>query len=130
MFDIGFMELLLVAIVALLVIGPERMPETVRKVLSITRAVKRSLHNARMDVEREMGLDDIRRQLHNEEILRSLQAPQAAIDAVIKDTQATAQQLQHDIAKQDMAQQDIVQQKTVTDSASPKPNVTPPDTHA
>ena len=47
-----------------------------------------------MDVEREMGLDDIRRQLHNEEILRSLQAPQAAIDAVIKDTQATAQQLQ------------------------------------
>ena len=130
MFDIGFMELLLVAIVALLVIGPERMPETVRKVLSITRAVKRSLHNARMDVEREMGLDDIRRQIHNEEILRSLQAPQAAIDAVIKDTQANAQQRQHDIAKQDMGQQDIVQQKTVTGSASPKPNVTPPDTHA
>jgi sec-independent protein translocase protein TatB len=96
MFDIGFLELLVVAIVALLVIGPERLPETIRKVLSVTRAVKRSLHNARMDVEREMGMDDIRRQLHNEEILRSLNAPQEAIDAVIRETQTTATQLKQD----------------------------------
>ena len=96
MFDIGFLELLVVAIVALLVIGPERLPETIRKVLSVTRAVKRSLHNARMDVEREMGMDDIRRQLHNEEILRSLNAPQEAIDAVIRETQTAATQLKQD----------------------------------
>jgi len=82
--------------VALLVIGPERLPETIRKVLSVTRAIKRSLHNARVDVEREMGMDDIRRQLHNEEILRSLNAPQEAIDAAIRETQTAAMQLQQE----------------------------------
>lgn len=115
MFDIGFMELLVVAVVALLVIGPERMPETIRKVLSVTRAIKRSLHNARMDVEREMGMDDIRRQLHNEEILRSLNAPQEAIDAVVRDTQGAVQQLQQDV-------------RTAADHL-PGQSATPPDPH-
>lgn len=85
MFDIGFSELLVVALVALLVIGPEGMPEAVHKALATWRTVKRSLHNARRDVEREMGVDDIRRRIHNEEVMRHLNASQDAIEAVRQD---------------------------------------------
>lgn len=91
MFDIGFSELLVVALVALLVIGPERMPEAVHKVLSTWRTIKRSLYNARRDVEREMGVDDIRRRIHNEEIMRSLNASRAEIEAVKQDINGAAQ---------------------------------------
>lgn len=69
MFDIGFTELLLVALVGLLVLGPERLPGAVRTTgLWIGRA-KRSFSNIKAEVEREIGADEIRRQLHNEHIL-------------------------------------------------------------
>lgn len=93
MFDIGFSELLVVGIIALLVIGPERMPEAVHKVLSTWRGLRRSLHNARMDVEREMGMDDIRRRIHNEEIMRNLNASRDAIDAVKDDIHHASQDI-------------------------------------
>lgn len=69
MFDIGFTELLLVGLVALFVLGPERLPGAVRTTgLWIGRA-KRSFANIKAEVEREIGADEIRRQLHNERIL-------------------------------------------------------------
>lgn len=69
MFDIGFTELLLTGLVALLVLGPERLPGAVRTAgLWIGRA-KRSFANIKSEVEREIGADEIRRQLHNERIL-------------------------------------------------------------
>ncbi|MBA1276385.1 MULTISPECIES: Sec-independent protein translocase protein TatB [Pseudomonadaceae] len=69
MFDIGFTELLLVGLVALFVLGPERLPGAVRTAgLWIGRA-KRSFANIKAEVEREIGADEIRRQLHNERIL-------------------------------------------------------------
>ncbi|HQQ63996.1 MAG TPA: Sec-independent protein translocase protein TatB [Pseudomonadales bacterium] len=86
MFDAGFTELLLVFVVALIVIGPERMPEAVRAVLSFSRTVKRTLHNARLEIEKQIGADDIRRQLHNEEIMRSLNESKAAIENAVNET--------------------------------------------
>ena len=69
MFDIGFTELLLVGLVGLIVLGPERLPGAVRTAgLWIGRA-KRSFSNIKAEVEREIGADEIRRQLHNEHIL-------------------------------------------------------------
>ena len=73
MFDIGFAELLLIAVVALIVIGPRRMPEAVRFVGYWLGKLRRSVHNARQEMEREFGLDDIRRDLHNEAILAQLE---------------------------------------------------------
>ncbi len=73
MFDIGFAELLLIAVIALIVIGPRRMPEAVRFVGYWLGKLRRGVHNARQEMEREFGLDDIRRDLHNEAILAQLE---------------------------------------------------------
>lgn len=82
MFDMGFFELLLIAIVSLLVIGPERLPETVRSVGLWIGRLKRSLSETRTEIERQIGADDIRRQLHNEQIMRNLEATRRELDDV------------------------------------------------
>ena len=69
MFDIGFSELLVIAVVALLVLGPERLPGAARTAGLWIGRLKRSFNSIKMEVEREIGADDIRRQLHNEHIL-------------------------------------------------------------
>ncbi|QXH47099.1 Sec-independent protein translocase protein TatB [Pseudomonas xanthosomatis] len=70
MFGISFSELLLVGLVALLVLGPERLPGAARTAGLWIGRLKRSFNAIKMEVEREIGADDIRRQLHNEHILQ------------------------------------------------------------
>lgn len=73
MFDIGFGEILICLVIALVVIGPEQLPGTVRTIGLWLGRLKRSLRETREEIERQIGADDIRRQLHNEEIMRSLE---------------------------------------------------------
>lgn len=72
MFDIGFLEMVVVAIVALLVLGPERLPGAVRMAGLYLGRIKRSLADVRSQVERELGADEIRQTLHNEKIMADL----------------------------------------------------------
>ncbi|WP_339544961.1 Sec-independent protein translocase protein TatB [Pseudomonas sp. RA_35y_Pfl2_P32] len=69
MFGISFTELLLVGLVALLVLGPERLPGAARTAGLWVGRLKRSFNAIKQEVEREIGADEIRRQLHNEHIL-------------------------------------------------------------
>ncbi|MFJ7314495.1 Sec-independent protein translocase protein TatB [Pseudomonas sp. NPDC098747] len=69
MFGIRFTELLLVGLVALLVLGPERLPGAARTAGLWVGRLKRSFNAIKQEVEREIGADEIRRQLHNEHIL-------------------------------------------------------------
>ena len=73
MFDIGFMEMLVVAIIALLVLGPERLPGAIRTVSLTIGRIKRGFSDVRSQVERELGADEIRQQLNNERILAELE---------------------------------------------------------
>ena len=70
MFGISFSELLLIALIALLVLGPERLPGAARTAGLWIGRIKRSFNAMKAEVEREIGADEIRRQLHNEQILQ------------------------------------------------------------
>ncbi|MCL6414975.1 Sec-independent protein translocase protein TatB [Aestuariirhabdus sp. Z084] len=72
MFDIGFAELVIISIVALLVLGPERLPTAVRTIALWIGRLKRGFASVKSEIEREVGADDIRRQLHNETVLKDL----------------------------------------------------------
>ena len=73
MFDIGFPELIMISVVALLVIGPERLPETIRTISLWLGRIQRSFRNIRQEIENEIGADEIRAQLHNEAIMKDLE---------------------------------------------------------
>ncbi|HMU89366.1 MAG: twin-arginine translocase subunit TatB [Pseudomonadales bacterium] len=72
MFDIGFSELLLVGVVALLVFGPERLPELARNGALWLGRLRRAMRDAKQSIKDELGTDEIMQQLHNEEVLRKL----------------------------------------------------------
>lgn len=69
----GFSELLLIAIIGLIVIGPKRLPEAARFAGLWVGRIRRLVSGAKAELEKELGLDDVRRQLHNEKILGDLE---------------------------------------------------------
>ena len=92
MFDVGFPELLLISIVALLVIGPDRLPETVRNIALWVGRFKRSFANIRQEIEKEIGADEIRQQLHNETIMADIERSKAAFNEFQDEVQDTVDQ--------------------------------------
>ena len=51
MFDIGFLEIMVILIIALLVIGPERMPELARKIGSFMGRMRRFINSVKEDYQ-------------------------------------------------------------------------------
>ena len=72
MFDIGFSELIIVAIVTLLVVGPERLPETIKTAALWLGRARGMLSDAKETIKEEIGVDDIRQTLHNENVMKDL----------------------------------------------------------
>src|SRR5436309_10750632 len=61
MFDIGFSEIMVIAVVALVVIGPERLPKTARTLGLLFGRLQRYVSEVKADINREMELDELRR---------------------------------------------------------------------
>jgi len=61
MFDVGFSELIVIAIVALVVIGPERLPKVARTVGHLLGRMQRYVNDVKADISREMQLDELKK---------------------------------------------------------------------
>ncbi len=61
MFDIGFTELLIIGVVALLVVGPERLPKVARTAGHLFGRFQRYVSTVKADIGREMDLDELRK---------------------------------------------------------------------
>jgi sec-independent protein translocase protein TatB len=61
MFDIGFSELLVIAVVALIVIGPERLPKVARTLGAMLGRMQRYVNDVKADIQREMDLDELKK---------------------------------------------------------------------
>lgn len=61
MFDFGFGELMLVALVALIVVGPERLPKVARTLGHLLGRVQRYVSDVKSDISREMQLEDLKK---------------------------------------------------------------------
>lgn len=61
MFDIGFSELMVIGIVALVVIGPERLPKVARTLGHLLGRAQRYVNDVKSDISREMQLDELKK---------------------------------------------------------------------
>jgi sec-independent protein translocase protein TatB len=61
MFDIGFSELLVIGVVALIVIGPERLPRVARTVGHLMGRMQRYVADVKADIDREVELEELRK---------------------------------------------------------------------
>jgi sec-independent protein translocase protein TatB len=67
MFDMGFTELMLIGIVALVVIGPERLPAVARTAGKYLGRLKRFMTSVKADVEQELRADELRQILADQQ---------------------------------------------------------------
>jgi sec-independent protein translocase protein TatB len=61
MFDIGFTELLVIGVVALIVIGPEKLPRVARTVGHLAGRLQRYVADVKADINREIELEELRK---------------------------------------------------------------------
>jgi sec-independent protein translocase protein TatB len=61
MFDIGFSELMVIGVVALIVIGPEKLPRVARTVGHLAGRLQRYVSDVKADINREIELDELRK---------------------------------------------------------------------
>ena len=61
MFDVGFSEIVMIAVVALIVIGPEKLPKTARMLGHLFGRLQRYVNEVKADINREMELDELRK---------------------------------------------------------------------
>ena len=65
MFDIGFSEIALVGVVALIVLGPERLPRVARTAGALVRRARNSWQNVRDEIERELAAEDLKKSVQD-----------------------------------------------------------------
>lgn len=84
MFDIGFGKLALIAVVALIVLGPERLPRVARTAGALLRRARNSWASVRTEIERELATDELKRNIRDAanamDIRGDVNAMQDAID--------------------------------------------------
>ena len=84
MFDAGFLEMIVIAVIALVIVGPERLPGIARKIGGWLGKARALVNSTRSEIERELRTDEMRNMLvMQEEKIRDLQdSVQTRVDSV------------------------------------------------
>lgn len=90
MFDIGFMELVLVGVVALLVVGPERLPGLARTAGAWVGRARSFVGNVKADIDRELKAEELKRILEQQQKSNPL-------EQIIDETRYTLNQVQDEV---------------------------------
>lgn len=147
MFDIGFTQLLLIGVVALVVLGPERLPRVARTVGHLLGRAQRYVGDVKSDIQREMELDqikDLKGQMEEaaksvqssvkdatdtlrdplEQARKALQETTDSVESIVKSTQDDLDELSKS------AQQELDELTRLTEDglAEPEPSATPETT--
>jgi len=93
MFDIGFSEIVVIAIVALIVIGPERLPRVARTLGHLFGRMQRYVNDVKADIAREMELDELKR------LQASVEDAARSIEQTVKKEVTTAESELNSVAK-------------------------------
>ena len=65
MFDVAFSELIVIALVALIVIGPERLPKVARTAGILLGRLQRYVNDVKSDIQREMQMEELKKVQEN-----------------------------------------------------------------
>jgi sec-independent protein translocase protein TatB len=85
MFDIGFSELMVIAVIALVVIGPERLPRVARTLGHLAGRLQRYVADVKADINREIELDELRK------MRDSMQQAASSFESSVKSGLASAE---------------------------------------
>ncbi len=99
MFDVGFWEIIIIVLVALLVVGPERLPGLAREIGRWVGKTRRFVHSVRSDFEQELQTDELRNMLKSQDReIRQLKSMMDETETSLReDIEDTERHLREDI---------------------------------
>lgn len=115
MFDIGFSELVLIGVIALIVIGPERLPEVARTVGKYVGRMRRFVSKVRDDIDREIRQEEIRDALRRnadiDEIKNIINDSRYTIEDEVEETKQHVVKARDDDPRGDFSQNDMLEEQ-------------------
>lgn len=118
MFDIGFSEMLVIAVVALIVIGPERLPKVARTLGLLFGRMQRYVNDVKSDISREMELDELRK------LQTTVEEAARAIETSVTKEVASAETALNEVAADASVSAEL--QSVAAAAESPPAEVSPP----
>ena len=73
MFQIGFLEILIILILGLVIIGPTKLPEVIKILLKFYKRIENKLSSFKKDIEQDVGTDELKKDVFNELRLEELE---------------------------------------------------------
>lgn len=110
MFDIAFSEMLIIAVIALLVIGPEKLPKVAKTVGHLLGKAQRYVSDVKSEINREMEIDELRKL--QAEMQTAARKVEGDVQTSLRETEAELNQsvksIEDGIAPQTTTQADVV----------------------
>ena len=66
MFQIGFLEILIIFVIGLIVIGPNKLPDLVKKIIKLYKKLEIKFNNSKSDFEADIGSEELKKDVFNE----------------------------------------------------------------
>jgi sec-independent protein translocase protein TatB len=95
MFDIGFSEIVVIAVVALIVIGPERLPKAARTMGHLFGRLQRYVSDVKADINREMELDELRKL--QQQVTSAAQEIESSVSSAARDFESSVRSVEADL---------------------------------
>src|SRR5450759_3513331 len=95
MFDVGFSELMVIAVVALVVIGPERLPKTARTLGHLFGRLQRYVNDVKADISREIELDELRKL--QQQVQTAAQDIQTSMTSAVQQVESSVRTVESDL---------------------------------
>jgi sec-independent protein translocase protein TatB len=95
MFDVGFSELVVIGLVALVVIGPERLPRVARTLGHLAGRLQRYVADVKADINREIELDELRKM--RDQMQKAASDIESSVASEVSKTQAELERAGEDI---------------------------------
>ncbi|MNV35406.1 Sec-independent protein translocase protein TatB [compost metagenome] len=105
MFDIGFSELLLIAVVALVVLGPERLPKAARFAGLWVRRARNQWDSVKQELERELHAEEIKRNL--QDVRQSMQQTETELRDQARQVRDGADAFQQEVQQSALASDEV-----------------------
>ena len=96
MFDIGFSELVVIGLVALIVIGPERLPRVARTVGHLVGRLQRYVADVKADINREVELEELRKM--RDEVQQAASSIETSVTSATAEFSNTEEELKRSLA--------------------------------
>ena len=118
MFDIGFSELLLIAVVALVVLGPERLPKAARFAGLWVRRARNQWDSVKQELERELHAEELKRNL--QDVRQSMQQAEAGLRDQAGQVRNEADAFKREVELPESAAERVIEPRTI----APRPTAT------